>query len=266
MRAHVTGSLSANATRYWAGPTQVPDWLPLHRSALELFLLDETPEGFFALYREPYGATPNGCALGGPRADNNCEFVVALFGRDRTERWAQRLNDFFSRPDHLEVQDVRYAGEVVYFNEACQSYSREARGRCSSLVALDATTRQLRFRTRPLVSNGEILVLDAYVLASYGFTAEPDSLSLVSRATGRVAARMELPVAAQHLALVSTSPTRAVVDVSLAQRAVPWRISLEALDQPAPHFVPETPPPAEQPSRFPTLRMGMHDPVRPPPR
>lgn len=266
LRTHVVGPLNAQATRYWAGPTRVPEWLPLRRDALELFLLDETPEGFFALYREPYDATPTGCGLSGARQGQNCEFAVALFAPDGTERWAHRLNDSFSRPDQLEVQDVRYFGGVVYFNEACQSYSREARGRCSALVALDPSTGEVRFRTRPLVSNGELVMLEQYVLASYGFTAESDTLSLVSRSTGVIAARMPLPIAAEHIEVVSASPTRAVVDLELTERDEPWRVAIEALDQPHPRFVPETAPPERVPSRFPTLRMGMRDRDRPPGR
>ena len=33
------------------------------------------------------------------------------------------------------LKNVRYDGGVLYFNEACQSYSKEAQGKCSSIVA-----------------------------------------------------------------------------------------------------------------------------------
>jgi hypothetical protein len=259
LRTHVVGPLSANATRYWAGPTRVPDFVPLKRDALELFLLDESAEGFFALYREPYGATESGCALRGSREATNCEFTVALFAPDGSERWAHRLNDHFSRRDRLEVQDVRYSNGVVYFNEACQSYSREARGRCSSLVALDPASGEVRFRTPSLVSNGEIVVLDSHLVASYGFEGEKLEMSLVARDTGRVTTRLEMPAAIEHIEVASSSASRAELDVLLKERGATWRVVLEDLDE-RPRIVPQGEPPPQLPSRFPTLRMGDRDP------
>lgn len=265
-RSHVAGPLNAGGTRLWAGPTQVPDWLVLRRGVLELYLLDETAEAYIALYREPYDARPTGCSARGPRAHQNCEFVLVNYARDQSERWVLRLNDYFSRPDHLELQDVRYAGGVVYFNEACQSYSREAGGRCSSLIGLDPMTREVRLRTPPLVSNGEIAVLDSCVITAYGFTGEKDQLALVSRDDGRVLARMDLPVAAAHLTITSSTGTQAFLDVDLKERAEPWRIQIDAIDQRIPRFIPIGPPPAPLPSefQFPTLRRGMRDPHGPP--
>lgn len=260
LRTHVVGPLSARSTRFWAGPTQVPEFVPLTRGPMELFLLDESAEGFFALYREPYDATATGCALGGPRGALNCEFAIALFAPNGTERWSHRLNDHFSRRDRLEVQDVRYANGVVYFNEACQSYSREARGRCSSLVAFDPATSEVRFRTPSLVSNGEIALVDGYVVAAYGFEGEKLEMSLVARDGGRIATRMELPAAVDSLAVASALPNRAELDVLLKDRGLTWRVALEGLDGAEPRIVPVGEAPPELPSRFPTLRMGDRDP------
>lgn len=259
LRTHVSGPLTARSTRYWAGPTRPPDWLPLTRGALELALLDETSDGFFALYREPYDATNEGCSLSGRRRNQNCSFVAAFFAPDRTERWAHRLNEHMSRPDRLEVQDARYGDGVVYFNEACQSYSREAGGRCSSLVALDTTTGRVRWRTGPLVSNNHIELLDRHVVAAYGFTAERDVLSLVSRDRGEVVARLDMPAAAERLAIAERSPAQAIVEVYLSGRGLPWLVRAEGLDGPAPRLVPEVAAPPEQPSRLPVLRRGMRD-------
>ena len=108
------------------------------------------------------------------------------------------LGDHLSRPDHLEVQDLRYADGALYFNEACQSYSREAGGRCSSLVRLDPRAGKVAWRTRPRVLQ-RLPAARPRVAAGYGFTAEPDSLFLVDRRTGRIAARAPLDSAPSYM-------------------------------------------------------------------
>jgi len=87
---------------------------------------------------------------------------------------------------------VHYDGGVVYFNEACQSYSREAGGKCSSVVAVDVASGRLLWRSAPLTSNGELLVVGDYVVAAYGFTAEADhglALAAVRRRPASTGAR-----------------------------------------------------------------------------
>lgn len=73
LRSHVDGALSARAQRTWVGPP-VPSFVPLSSGTLELFLLDPTPNGYFALYRDPYDA--GSCKLSG---SVNCESEVAGF-------------------------------------------------------------------------------------------------------------------------------------------------------------------------------------------
>lgn len=46
------GTLGATALRTWVGPP-VPTFVPLVHGTLELFLLDPTPAGYFAFYRDP---------------------------------------------------------------------------------------------------------------------------------------------------------------------------------------------------------------------
>ena len=78
-------------------------------------------------------------------------------------------------------------GGTLYFDEACQSYSREAGGRCSALVALNPFTKKLpladgstrveqRLRRGPQVPRRE----------AYGFTGEAASIRVVRRSDGKV--------------------------------------------------------------------------------
>jgi hypothetical protein len=171
-------------------PDKTPEFVPRAEDGLELFVADATGEGWLAFYRTPLERW-EGAA--------NPEFAAALFSPSGERRWKLRLNDFLSRPDRLEIQDVRYSGGRLYFNEACQSYSREALGRCSSLVRVDPAARLVDWRTPPLTSNGVFILHGPWVIAGYGFTAEPDFLHVVDRETGRVLARRRLDSAASYL-------------------------------------------------------------------
>jgi hypothetical protein len=195
LRTHVDGALTLGSQRVWVGP-EVPPFMLLVGGTRELFLLEEAPDGFVGLYRDPYDASS--CKLSGAE---NCSFGVALFDCSGQQRWLFLLDPLLSRPDHLEVQDMRYADGVLYFNEACQSYSREAGGRCSSLVAVEPLTRAVLWRTPPLVSNNTFLVHQRYLITGYGFTAEPDALFIVRRADGKVMQRLPIPSAHAGLSL-----------------------------------------------------------------
>lgn len=190
LRTHTEGALVKQSTRRWVGPV-VPPFVELTFGAQELFLLDEIPEGHFALYREPYGAER--CGLTEMWA--NCGFTLRLYGRDGAVRTTLPLNPLLTRDTHLEVQDVQYSGGLVYFNEACQTYARDAKGQCSSLVALDLANGKIVWRTKPLVSNSRFMLAGDLILTGYGFTAEPDFLYLVDRTTGRVLDRMKVKTA-----------------------------------------------------------------------
>jgi hypothetical protein len=195
LRTHVEGDLQHGHARTWVG-RDVPPFVLLQGGTRELTLLDQAPDGFVGLYRDPYGASS--CQLSNAA---NCSFGVALFECSGKTRWLFLLDTFLSRKDHLEVQDMRYADGILYFNEACQSYSREAQGQCSSLVAVEPLTKTVLWRTRPLVSNATFLVVDRYLITGYGFTAEPDALFIVRRSDGKVMGRTSIPSAHSDLAL-----------------------------------------------------------------
>jgi hypothetical protein len=193
MRHHAHGSLSLGDERVWFGP-RVPKFVPLYEGSSELHLLEPSGDDFVAVYRDPYGA--GSCAL---RDKQNCRVLVVGYERCGKRTFSRDLREVMSRPTHLEVQDVRVASGVVYFNEACQSYSREAGGQCSALVALDPSSGQIAWRTKPLVSNNRLLVVGDYVVAGYGFTAEPDHVSLVRRRDGVVTSKAPLANAHEDL-------------------------------------------------------------------
>jgi outer membrane protein assembly factor BamB len=223
LRAHTEGTLTSGSPRRWVGPP-VPEHVPLVHGTLELFILDEVDGGHLAFYRDPYGASS--CALS---EDRNCAYRAELYAPDGSATWSIDLSAHLSRPTYLEIQDVRYAGGTLYFNEACQSYARQANNRCSALVALDPAAGRVLWRTRPTTSNAEFLVLDdRLIVAGYGFTDEKDEVYLIRRADGRILHRARVPSAPQAYARAAgTDPPE--VDVTLYQGTQRFRIERDRL-------------------------------------
>lgn len=201
LRALIDGPLTAEGPRQWVGP-EVPAYVPIALGTQELMILDEVPEGHLAFYRDPYDVGSCSAANG-----SVCAYTVSLWAKDGTRRWSFPLNPLFSRADQIEVQDVRYAGGTLYVNEACQSYAKDAGGKCSSLLAIDPVAVKVTWRSPFKTSNNRFLVLDRYILTGYGFTAEPDFLFLIRRDTGAVAAKRPISSAHEGMALEADGVT-----------------------------------------------------------
>jgi hypothetical protein len=180
LRTH-RGPADANGMSHWEGP-EVPSFVPLTAGNMELDVLDAIPGGYMAMYRKFTGT------LGA-----NDPYEVRLYSCSGQSLANLPLNPLMSRRDQLEVQDVRYADRVVYFNEACQSYSRDAGGRCSALVAADPFTGRRLWRTQNLVSNSVFKVVGNYIIAGYGFTAEKDYVRVIRRSDGKVLDQKSMP-------------------------------------------------------------------------
>lgn len=237
LRSDVDGALSASEVRTWVG-IDVPIFVDLEIGGRELFILDHDADGFLAFYRSMIGTAE--CAGLGP----NCAWTARHYGDDGVVKWTLDLTPLLSRTDQLEIQDVRLFGGVLYFNEACQSYSRAARGRCSSLVAVDPTEGRVLWRTPPLTSNNVFLVTDRYIVSGYGFTAEPDHLFVVRRADGRVVARANLPTGHEDIRFVD--PTTLEVRIYPGEIL---RVRAEGFEGDHPRLVvpPRTPRPPPRP-------------------
>lgn len=168
-------------------PGDTPEFIPRSMGDLTLWVADRVDDGWLAFYREPLGSNPGSL---------NSRYHATLHSHDGSIAWSLSLDPFLSAPTHLEIQDVRYEAGSLYFNGACQSYSREADGRCSALVRVDPVEREVVWRTRDRISNDIFMLHGKSVVAGYGFTAEPDSLFLVDRETGEVSASH--PLATTH--------------------------------------------------------------------
>jgi hypothetical protein len=118
-----------------------------------------TSEGYFAIWRSLYGAKY--------KPNENPKARAKLYDCKGGLLWSLDLNQFYTGALHLELHDARYVDGVSYFNEACQSYSREAGGKCSSLIALEPKQRKILWRTAPLISNGRFHVTKHYIVSIY---------------------------------------------------------------------------------------------------
>jgi len=226
LRTHTTGALSGADKRRWDGPP-VPAYIPPKIGTLELFIADDADAGILAFYREPYNL--KSCRLSG---DKNCAYEARYYDAKGQLAWQLRLDQVLSMPDHLEVQDIRLVDGVLYFNEACQSYAKEAGNKCSRLAAIDPIQAKVLWRTEPLVSNGRFRVRGCYIVAGYGFTAEPDFMRLVDRRTGKVLQTIPVSSSPEQLALVS----RDRLDVTLYS-GTKRRYRLDGFDSPTPKLV-----------------------------
>jgi hypothetical protein len=93
------------------------------------------------------------------------------------------------------MQDIHYEDTtgVLYFNEACQSYSREAGGKCSALVAVDPKAGKLLWRTPHLRSNGEFILHMDYLVSIYGFSGgEKPYVHVIRKRDGKVLLRKRI--------------------------------------------------------------------------
>ena len=110
---------------------------------------------------------------------------------------------------------------TLYVETAHQTYAKSSYGRNAYISAIDPKRRELLWRSPALVANADnFVLLDDTIVSGYGFTAEPDYLYAIDRATGKVKGRLLLPSSPQTIArhgnilTVVTYDHRLVVKVS----------------------------------------------------
>ncbi|WP_437313934.1 hypothetical protein [Sorangium sp. So ce385] len=82
---------------------------------------------------------------------------------------------------------------VLYVSSGHRTYAASSKGKNAFLSAIDLASGQLLWQSAPLVCNAENFVLRGdHLLCGYGFTAEPDFLYVLERATGKVVSKLSL--------------------------------------------------------------------------
>src|SRR5690606_162445 len=115
-------------------------------------------------------------------------------------------------------------GDTLYYHERCQTYAKDAKGRCSNVVAVDVSASPPKelWRSPFLVSNTDVVVVGKWLVTGYGFTAERDYLYVLDRATGKVAQKVSVPKAAERIERVGDD----AVEVRIYDDPTPRRYEL----------------------------------------
>ena len=89
------------------------------------------------------------------------------------------------------IEDIAAAGDTIFINVGCaRTYAKVFKGDCAFLMAIDANTRAVQWKSPGTVSSGTFYLSDDIILSSYGFTDEPDYVFAIDASTGKVLQRV----------------------------------------------------------------------------
>jgi hypothetical protein len=155
--------------------------------------------------------------------DGNTQHYV--LGRNYTFDFRNYANAPRAAPGEREFtyEQVVWAREaptgILYVETAHNTYAKSSYGLNGYLNAIDIKKRQLLWRSSAQVANARnFVLLNTTLIAGYGFTAEPDYLYAIDRATGKVRGRLLIPTAAQTIARHGNTLTVTTYDHRLAVR------------------------------------------------
>lgn len=173
--------------------------------------------------REVAYPRPHGVRIEGP--DGNTMHLVVGPGYTfdlKNYAWPPRIASG-ERP--YVYEQVVYANHApdgkLYVETAHQTYAKSSFGLNGYLNAIDPKRGKLLWRSPAQVANAyNFVLLNDTVVTGYGYTAEPDYLYAIDRATGKVKGRVLLPSQAVRIArhgntlTVDTYDHRVVVKVT----------------------------------------------------
>jgi hypothetical protein len=141
--------------------------------------------------------------LDGP--DGSTRHVVIAPGRYaydfRRYAWPPKIASGEREFVYEEVVFAKEAAGLLFVETAHSTYATSSYGLNAYLNAVDLKTKRLRWRSPALVANaGNFVLLNDTIVSGYGFTAEPDYLYAIDRATGRVKGRLLLPSSPERIA------------------------------------------------------------------
>jgi hypothetical protein len=104
--------------------------------------------------------------------------------------------------ESVVFQQIRWAevhDGVLYVSNAHRTYAESSRGSNAYITAIDLSTNEVLWRSRPLVSNSEnFIVTGDWIITGYGFTAEDDYIYVLDRTTGSVLIEVDVPSAPEY--------------------------------------------------------------------
>ncbi len=129
--------------------------------------------------------------------------TVIYYDKKGTQVWALKLADLV-KEKRMEVQDIRFEDNILYFNAACIGYSSSEKGKCSSLYAIDTLTQKVLWRTPYLVSNNIFIIEGELIISGYGFTSEPDYIFLIDKNSGKIIYKQKIDSGHNYLEVHGT--------------------------------------------------------------
>jgi hypothetical protein len=91
-------------------------------------------------------------------------------------------------------------GDVLYVSHGHHTYARSSKGKNAYVSALDLTSGELLWRSAPLVANtANFVIVGGHIVTGYGFTAEPDFLYVLERATGKTVGKTRVKSGPDYL-------------------------------------------------------------------
>jgi hypothetical protein len=89
---------------------------------------------------------------------------------------------------------------ILYVANAHRTYAKSSHGMNGYLTAIDTNTKQILWRSQPLVCNANnIVIINDVIICGYGFTAEPDFLYLIDKTTGEILQQIKVKTAPEYL-------------------------------------------------------------------
>lgn len=165
----------------------LPEWIPTQYGTQKLVGGQSSAQGTVLLFGPDYSGARYVVLLDASKTATHV-FDFAAF------TWAPKIVPGEERFTDQTVHWAEVHEGVLYAATGHMTYAKSSGGTNSFLSAIDVGTGELLWQSAPLVCNAaNFLVMGAHIVCGYGFTAEPDFLFVLDRATGKTETR--LPVA-----------------------------------------------------------------------
>lgn len=178
----------------WVGPP-VPSYVPIEFEGMTMKILDPSPGGHVALYRESVLGLCD-------HERRTCRAVARMHDTKGKIVWSVELSSFFESDALVDIWDIRYADGTLYFSSPCASPDLDdlclseliARApNCGELIAVDPIRSKVLWRSAPLSSGGTFRLIGRYALSNLsarclpttkGQRGEQNRLVVTARDTG----------------------------------------------------------------------------------
>jgi hypothetical protein len=100
-----------------------------------------------------------------------------------------------------EISMVKIQNEILYFSHYATSYAEYTYGLNGYITAYDLRSDKIKWTTNPLVCNSDFQIYGNYIITGYGFTLEPDYMSIVDIRTGQTINKINLADAPAYIRL-----------------------------------------------------------------